>query len=66
MTRYGMYQFQDAETFVVRDQGLVFEPIVNGQGQKASVKNPADIPYFALTQAEAKALKDKLNAQYHG
>lgn len=63
MDRYGMYQFQDADTFVVRDQAIRFEPVVNGQGEKASAKNPADVPYFALTQAEAKALKDKLNSK---
>lgn len=63
MDRYGMYQFQDAETFVVRDQGLVFEPIVNGKGERASAKRPEDVPYFALTHDEAKALKDKLNGK---
>lgn len=63
MDRYGMYQFQDADTFVVRDQGLVFEPIVNGKGEKASAKRPQDIPYFGLTRDEAKALKDKLNGK---
>lgn len=63
MDRYGMYQFQDATTFVVRNQTIVHEPIVNGQGQKASVKNPADLPYFALTHDEALALKDELNAK---
>lgn len=63
MDRYGMYQFQDADTFVVRNQSIMFEPIVNGKGEKASAKRPEDVPYFALTHDEAKALKDKLNAK---
>lgn len=63
MERYGMYQFQDATTFVVRNQTIIFEPIVNGQGDKATVTNPADLPYFNLTHDEALALKSKLNAR---
>jgi hypothetical protein len=66
MTRYGMYQFQNATTFVVRDQATVFEPVVNGKGQPASALNASDVRFFALTHDEAKALKDKLNAEYHG
>lgn len=63
MERYGMYQFQNATTFVVRDQAIRFEPIVNRDGNPASVRNPGDLPYFDLTHDEAKALKDKLNSK---
>lgn len=47
--------------FVVTDSQVSSLKIVNDQAGPADITNPAEVKFFGMTLAEAKALASKLN-----